>query len=88
MKWQPIELAPKDGTRVLLWYPMLVCKEHIGSWNHTQRYLNGKLESEDESWSIGGVMSFLQDKPQPTHWSPLLGPPDDAMTMDTGVAVA
>ena len=35
MKWQPIETAPRDGTRVLLFDPQRIPNEMIGRWRGT-----------------------------------------------------
>ena len=56
--WQPIETAPKDGTRVLLHY---VHKNFtkIGAWDAGCRY-----------WSAD---QWFHERP-PTHWMPLPAP--------------
>lgn len=72
-KWQPIETAPKDGTRVLLFRPRhgVVCgrwdddkyaKRVRPYWSNDQERLWGTLETRDN---------------QPTHWMPLPEPPVD-----------
>jgi hypothetical protein len=60
--WQPIETAPKDGTRVLLWrrairdQPTPIMAD--GFWCET-------------CW----VWPYLLS--EPTHWQPLLAPPNN-----------
>ena len=63
--WQPIETAPKDGTRVLLcWFDDIIAPIiHVGwnlgggrRWQDTHHWLHN-----DGSW--------------PTHWMPLHDPP-------------
>ena len=68
--WQPIETAPRDGTRVLVFDPM-----------HGQRVaqLMASLEDRDEQWIYARTtgreaIAFLC---RPTHWRPLPPPPSD-----------
>jgi hypothetical protein len=63
MKWQPIETAPKDGTRVILCavdgnYPRV-------AEGYYQR--DGWHWSTDENWRDSEMA--------PTHWMPLPVPP-------------
>ncbi len=61
--WQPIETAPKDGTRVLLYEPR--DDEHmieVGFWDY-------------DSW-YGPVHVYTI---WPTHWQPLPTPPATSM---------
>jgi hypothetical protein len=75
MEWQPIETAPKDGTRILLYRPSYFdwarviggnwCDEKIAKkprpyWTHDRECLIGVLEARQH---------------QPTHWMPLPPPP-------------
>jgi hypothetical protein len=70
--WQPIETAPKDGTKIMLYCPRLgVCGP--GHWE-VQRY----LRRPKPFWShwgetIWGIQWLRAD--QPTHWMPLPEPP-------------
>ena len=69
MEWQPIETAPKDGTRVLAFYS---ADEIIYDvvWN-----------DPDDGWS--DVLGFVStdgeienfNQPDLTHWMPLPAPP-------------
>ncbi len=71
-EWQPIETAPKDGTRVLAFDGSQIITvdyqepSYIGVNNHI------KIE---ESWvqisDSGRATDFY-----PTHWMPLPGPPE------------
>jgi hypothetical protein len=60
--WQPIETAPKDGTRVLAW----------DGWSvQTLEYWDG-----NEEWGQVGDSDRLTVS-YPTHWMPLPSPPKD-----------
>jgi hypothetical protein len=76
MEWQPIETAPRDGTRfaVLIPKPSRRTAWTLGicHWEH------GMIEPRFifDNWSTS---------PQPTHWMPLPPPPTtDAMESDNG----
>lgn len=63
MNWQPIETAPKDGTRILLFNSYQV---RLGYWG-------GKRPAcwkEDSGRSLWGA--------PPTHWMPLPAPPTNS----------
>ena len=59
-KWQPIESAPKDGTRVLLWCP-------------AERFIIflGNYRESSGGWTENG--SYVLE---PTHFMPLPEPPE------------
>ena len=59
MEWKPIETAPKDGTKVLLWADGQV---EIGDWLPDAHPWN------DTSWWIEGGQITARN---PTHWMPL-----------------
>lgn len=78
-KWQPIETAPKDGTRILIaragedvgpdaieiteWF---VIESH--HWEHVEGDLYRKVADKPyESWNNNGHRA--------THWQPLPEPP-------------
>lgn len=67
MIWQPIETAPKDGTRILLWG---VGDEgpNVGSWAESV-YLNNS-----HGWIIYYARSDTIQL-NPSHWVPLPEPP-------------
>lgn len=75
MKWQPIETAPKDGTRILGWIPDLdVDFPYIDipgaatiSWD--QVYSCWEVDPA-ETWE------YSPEKRNPTHWMPLPEAPD------------
>jgi hypothetical protein len=65
--WQPIETAPKDGARVLLYGRV---QEGFGSrvarWQETER---GSV------WLVQDTDMAIIHVPEPTHWQPLPEPP-------------
>ncbi len=68
MEWQPIETAPKDQTRVLLFWDGKVCE---GYWNVN----DGAIGVGDRAnWHKPGL-----SRPPwycgPSHWMPLPAPP-------------
>ena len=73
-EWQPIETAPKDGTPMLLFYPILgVC---FGCWDHigTADWWIADSVGEDPS---GWRCPYQEDDMEPTHWMPLPAPPKE-----------
>lgn len=60
MEWQPIETAPRDGTRILLFREGWHVNCAVGYWRIDWH----------EFAPVGGECF-----PQPTHWMPLPPPP-------------
>lgn len=70
-RWQPIETAPKDGTRILL------VDERggvfIGHWSDEATF--GRFETKP-GWQIFDCEDdFYSWRRVPTHWRPLPAPP-------------
>lgn len=67
--WQPIETAPKDGTKILL-----------GRFDGTGREYDGRIRVDWWRSRMGaGYTGFGHFNPTywpPTHWMPLPAPPD------------
>jgi hypothetical protein len=63
-EWQPIESAPKDGTRLWLFFPTRDedDQQQVGWWHDT---ISGAY------W----VNHADSDMPEPSHWRPLPAPP-------------
>lgn len=68
-EWQPIETAPKDGTRIFLYFPGLMdgYTRIVGYW--------GKPIFGKARWFDGPGLKALDIVP-PTHWQPLPEPPN------------
>ena len=69
-EWRPIESAPKDGTRVLLW--RVFDGTAIGRWGNLVP--DDPQEWFDDGWIDNGQPICGEDDPA-THWMPLPAPP-------------
>ena len=67
MEWQPIETAPKDGTRILLAW---------GGATVVGFYLDNTSDSHPWGWK-GWTVPSMEPTPRGliTHWMPLPEPP-------------
>jgi hypothetical protein len=75
-EWQPIETAPRDGTRVWLFCPW---DRWVGSAAWRQNvYHNG-----EEAWSEDDGESAVLGHDPPTHWMPLPKPPVTSSPIET-----
>jgi hypothetical protein len=67
MEWKPIETAPKDGTRILVfdreYHGEIAACEFNKEWGWVER----GLDYATEVWGYGEM--------EPTHWMPLPQPP-------------
>ena len=64
-QWQPVESAPKDGTRILVY-------NVVAGIYSTAPYENGNsIIYPLHGWSHHDSVHF----PEPTHWQPLAQPP-------------
>lgn len=63
-RWRPIETAPMDGTRVLLWWPYWASHPIIG------------YRFSSDQWRSVAALSGAGEGP--THWCPLPEPPEEA----------
>jgi len=75
MKWEPIETAPKDGTRILTYRPEGHdwSKVGIGDWDDDKYAKKPRPYWSDQNERILGVLWCRKN--QPTHWMPLPNPP-------------
>jgi hypothetical protein len=74
LEWQSIETAPRDGTPVVLFVPNFDRKVHLGYFVDAEDFRYGKSVSKRAYWAIG-VVSFMRDEAEPTHWLPLPSDP-------------
>jgi hypothetical protein len=74
-KWQPIETAPRDGSKVILWdsHEGVCCaryEDYAAGWRAfwgTENYIRD-----------GSTYDFALIASHPTHWMPLPEPPGDS----------
>ena len=74
-EWQPIETAPKDGTRVLLFFPVFgtAPRQEFGCWDQQPYHKKpNPYWSGDCERTYGGL--WYRSNP-PTHWMPPPAPP-------------
>ena len=75
MNWQPIETAPKDGTRIIIFEDGCV---RISRWY--VHYMNGAPNPHRApEWKQDVMYGHDYYGPiKPTHWMPLPKPPESA----------
>lgn len=64
--WQPIESAPRDGTRILVWDGYT---QFVAWWGERSLW-----SRQADAWvygECGGEYNSLPEVDQPTHWMPL-----------------
>ena len=66
-QWQPIETAPKDGTKVDMWRVHYRTPDVFWSNGEDWWCVDGKFMQSDPV--------PLGTSPEPTHWQPLPEPP-------------
>jgi hypothetical protein len=70
MNWQPIETAPKDGTRVLVYNGDI----YVAAWEDSSMSLKIK-----KGWVYACVATnwnYYEVVYEPTHWMPLPNSPE------------
>lgn len=81
MDWQPIETAPRDGTRVMLWrgftaigsWSEMVIAEWVDdAWRWPDHHDNPSTHGD---WSEENIADGYEDAKSFTHWMPLPSPP-------------
>ena len=72
MEWQPIETAPKDGTKILVFTAMgeIEMSEWYVSKNYRYDHIEGDVYKKVLDEEVG-----LWNSNYPTHWMPLPKPP-------------
>ena len=71
-EWQPIETAPKDGTRILVYNGSI----YVAAWEEATMTLKEKKDWVYSCYSLNG-WNYYEIVYEPTHWMPLPKPPDD-----------
>ena len=71
MKWQPIDTAPRDGSKILL---ARIGRNEVGENLGIWWACSGFWHSRYENWNDGIEPSGLA---HPTHWQPLPPPPEE-----------
>ena len=75
MKWEPIETAPKDGRKIILWCDRFGLS--IGSWRVDWGHSGDEsplwLRDDYDDFSCGYASTPLD----PTHWMPIPEGPDE-----------
>lgn len=75
-RWQPIETAPKNGQRVLLWWR--TCKEAVRGRFSFDEEFDDRPEtwpSPEFGWRCDGDQCIPRNQEDCTHWMPLPPPP-------------
>ncbi len=73
MEWKPIETAPKDGTKIDLWYPHGIGRVIDSYWHSIQAWGRDEQIPADEGDPT--EIAFVTLGCEPTHWMPLPEPP-------------
>lgn len=69
--WQPIETAPKDGTRIDVW-------AYWAEGDNWSRSADAYWSVEDQDWMLDRWLAGQYvTPPKITHWMPLPEPPAD-----------
>lgn len=74
LNWQPIETAPRDGTRILVWPPTWTGTLSVAAWDEDQ-YVKRPIPY----WrriDAGNLVSVSRGRP-PTHWAPIPSGPSE-----------
>ena len=74
--WQPIETAPRDGTKIILYVEGSVVEGHFDD------HYGWGDDTEAEKWRVvslpfHGCDCCSHPNALPTHWHPLPAPPKD-----------
>lgn len=84
MEWQPIETAPKDGRKVIVWY----LNQNNKARTVMARWLTDEEAAETDGDGVGLEAGWYEcidnwddysqvaiNQGEPTHWMPLPPPP-------------
>lgn len=67
MEWQPIDTAPKDGTRILVYDAFYAGRIAVCQFDSYFEWVERGADYATEVWGLGEM--------SPTHWMPLPEPP-------------
>jgi hypothetical protein len=71
-EWQPIDTAPKDGTRIILWLPVEdVAISGFWEWVEPERIDGHQLYSGFYDWFVDNDYVIFDSEYRPTHWMPM-----------------
>lgn len=70
--WQPIETAPKDGSRILVYQPPNMWRRHPASTGEREEFIQVVYWHQPGNPERNG---FWTPTIRPTHWMPLPDPP-------------
>lgn len=75
-EWHPIETAPKDGTRVMIFVPEFDPQQYVAEYGSTAD-LPKDHEDYWEGWCFSDeiLINHCKEEPEPTHWMHLPLPP-------------
>ena len=80
MDWQPIETAPKDGTKVLVYVPSdsiyPTAAQYVSPEYFEREYGDRDYMEAGWRWAFGYPSDFHEEVVEPTHWMPLPPPPE------------
>jgi hypothetical protein len=80
MTWQPIETAPKDGTRVLVYgVPLSYDGSDYGepAGISVAEYVSHNNAGTEKAWYLPDYYCY-DTSYEATHWMPLPSPPEEA----------
>jgi Protein of unknown function (DUF551) len=70
-EWQPIETAPKDGTRILIFDQNI----YIASWSDEVQFGQFEFRPGWQIFDVDGDQFYSVASEHPTHWMSLPAPP-------------
>ena len=76
--WLPIETAPKDGLRIILFCDRVFGSIRTGYWKSIVRTIDEQISYDASGWLMDGFDHPNNMEPfTPTHWKPLPVPPGE-----------
>ncbi|HEY1299246.1 MAG TPA: hypothetical protein VGF07_02040 [Stellaceae bacterium] len=75
--WQPIDTAPKDGSKIWLHFPGEAEPVRLGSWIDRELREHGEVVSTEIGWLMAD-RAELRDPDDPADWCAAPPPPSAA----------